>query len=202
MAYRSKYQQFNIVRFADRTSVSELHEKLEARLDEQKDRRRNKNGHLSLFKLSMLSREARRNYRPPAPYEMQTRSYDQKKPTWDPYHRVSFDGVGAMAFRGCLMIKFDAEQVGGDLTGALHAAKISTSQIQRNFTFEPHMIVYRYDESSLQSMDQLYEDEAVVDAALRDNPINLDFSPATITGARTMRDRIDVLHVFTPKHVA
>lgn len=202
MSNRPKYHRFSIARSVESESMNEVRSTIRDLLDSHNSRDYFPKSHLSLFKLSMLNRNESLRYRPPSVHEMQTRVIDQRKPTWEPFEGVTHEAIGAMAYRGCIMLTFKRKKLFGEHIGALHAAKVRFDELDPNKKFEPHITVCRYDESSPESMEQLYVDEEIINGALTKNPISIDFSSVTISGAKRRHDSNRILHTFQPRRIS
>lgn len=200
MARLGKVDQYSIERPVTSGSMRGLHEFLDDILPEDQGRAKIQRGHLPLFKLSMLSREARKNFRAPSCVEALTRTYDQNIPTWDPFSNVRFTAIGAVAHRGRLIVNLDRSEVEGDHKDARHVLRVKSSQLANGFTFSPYVGVSMYDESDNDAIDRLYDAEAILDDELSRSPITLEFSPAQISIAASRHDRAKVEMVFTPKN--
>jgi predicted GNAT family acetyltransferase len=196
MAYPPKYNSFYIGRSVKPESILEIHNYMNDNLGTYKDRTDLRDAHVSLFKLSMLSRASRKRYSPPHASELNSRALIGTKSIWRPQDDAKFQAIDALAHSGNIMLILDNTEVSPEYSGAGYAAKVTKEDLSSTFAFRPHIIVSYYDEKSYEAMDKLYEDEALIKNALAENPIEISFATVVALAARGRHDNSTLYHAF------
>lgn len=202
MAYTERFSAFSIVRQITPDSRRNLLEFISDTLPEEySDYYEPLSGiHLSLFKLPMLSKNARKNYRVLASQELENRVYDEPNPEWDPFSNRSLDLVRCRAFGDRLMLFMEEEDVKAEHNCARRAARVSRDMLAGNFDFTPHIAPIEFHEHSTDSVDKIFEAEEVLHETLAASPFEVEFQPVVALAAMNKHSKNQIHHRFVPKN--